>query len=431
MYMDAKPIKYTIGSYNIYIINMPSRNVYVGGFIDNGYIHENTKTCGINHLLEHILMNAWNKCGSESCFRYWDKRPVHMNASTHTTFVDYFINGLHSEMLEMINYIFKIVTMPEISDKTVNDEKKAVESELHNLINRPVMPLIHKMNQVLYKRKAIVNSSDYHLQISNLKDITKKDIIQYYNKKYNAKNTSFYISGSFTTQHIKQILGIFRDIVKPIKVSNNTIVYYNDVFTYNTKIIHHPNVSAKNTEFVISVPLLPDYKKYKHYQTILTVIQNISNIQLFDLLRTQHKLIYGITLTFDIYYYGVELNIIGSCIDKNILPVLSEIMKWLHNFRTVEFTQTEIKQSVGKVLLQLNDTKITPSYICKYYEQQIHLQGQESYTRLYSIREQFTSIKNTKLEDIQKIQRCVDINNVVVGYTSKTNSKITLAKILP
>ena len=56
MYMDAKPIKYTIGSYNIYIINMPSRNVYVGGFIDNGYIHENTKTCGINHLLEHILI---------------------------------------------------------------------------------------------------------------------------------------------------------------------------------------------------------------------------------------------------------------------------------------------------------------------------------------------------------------------------------------
>ena len=38
--MNAEQTRYKIGGYNLNLINAQSDNVYVGAFVNNGYIHE-------------------------------------------------------------------------------------------------------------------------------------------------------------------------------------------------------------------------------------------------------------------------------------------------------------------------------------------------------------------------------------------------------
>ena len=438
--MDVKPIKYNIGAYKIYILNMPSKNVYVGGFIENGAINESKKNCGINHLLEHVLINAWDTCNSQSCFTYWDKRPVYLNASANTTYVDYFINGLQKEMKDMVEYIFDIITNPVISEKNVNTEKKIVKNELYKIINHPTTPMVHKMNEVLYNKPGIINSTNYELQVNNLQTISTKDIVNYYNKIYTAEKTSFYVSGNFTNHQTREIIDMFRNIitdddyvknVKNVKNVNNLPIYYNDVFTYNGKIVHHKNTSAKNTDFCLAIPLTKNYIKYSNYRTSLKLLKTIMNIHLFNLLRTQLQLIYGIHVSFNVCYYGVEIVIQGSCIDENIKPVLSELMKWLTNVPTMKVTLDELEQSIGKRLLKINDNKITPYSLCKYYEKQIHLHGAKKNVRLLNREDELDAIKKTTLLDLKNMQKCILVKHAVIGYTSKRSSRISLASILP
>ena len=76
----------------------------IDSYINNGMIYENKNNCGISHLVEHIVIDGWKKCGS-SCNEYWKKRGVEINAETSQTYINYFITGL-SRLPRHWNYVF-------------------------------------------------------------------------------------------------------------------------------------------------------------------------------------------------------------------------------------------------------------------------------------------------------------------------------------
>jgi predicted Zn-dependent peptidase len=60
---------YHISGYRVLLqhTNQPTINVECA--INAGFIKETKETSGINHLLEHILTEAWSKCG-RTCTGY-------------------------------------------------------------------------------------------------------------------------------------------------------------------------------------------------------------------------------------------------------------------------------------------------------------------------------------------------------------------------
>ena len=88
------PEELIIIGYHIFLYPYPNKTTYVEMVTNNGFISETKQTSGINHLLEHVLTNAWKKCKDNKCSPYWTSRGVEYNASTSDTLLRYYTLSL-------------------------------------------------------------------------------------------------------------------------------------------------------------------------------------------------------------------------------------------------------------------------------------------------------------------------------------------------
>ena len=72
--------------------NKDSKITQVDAYINNGFIYEQKDNAGISHLLEHVLMDSWDKCKMVAMII--GKKGIISNAYTGMTYVNYFIRGL-------------------------------------------------------------------------------------------------------------------------------------------------------------------------------------------------------------------------------------------------------------------------------------------------------------------------------------------------
>ena len=66
------------------------------------------ETAGINHLLEHVLTNAWKKCNYTKCSSYLGDRGINYNAHTTDDHMLYWASGMLEDTEDIINYIIDI-----------------------------------------------------------------------------------------------------------------------------------------------------------------------------------------------------------------------------------------------------------------------------------------------------------------------------------
>jgi hypothetical protein len=65
-----KPTEVYINNYKIILIKDNSKMLSVNSYIFSGFIREKAVDLGINHLLEHVLANAYKECTSYRCDDY-------------------------------------------------------------------------------------------------------------------------------------------------------------------------------------------------------------------------------------------------------------------------------------------------------------------------------------------------------------------------
>ena len=121
------PVKIKAAGFNAYVISDPSSKlVYASAAVRGGNYNDlGDNKAGINHLFEHILLNAWRKCNGKSCQLFWKTRPVEYNAYTSSYSVIYYINGLKTETENIINFITQIISEPNVSASILENEKKS------------------------------------------------------------------------------------------------------------------------------------------------------------------------------------------------------------------------------------------------------------------------------------------------------------------
>jgi predicted Zn-dependent peptidase len=269
-------MKYTIhkvNGYTIILVPNETKTVHINACIKTGSMNETKSDAGIHHLVEHILTEAWKPCGKQTCNSYWDKKGVTMNAQTHLSYMNFYVNGLVEDMDEMMNYIVDIITTPFLKKSTLEIEKHAVLNELLILSNNPENKLVDAFNKAFFIG---VYSDDYSLQIKNLKYMNMKKIQDFY-KKMN-KEIIFVISGPKKMPNFKE--------------NYKQKTEKKDIFTYSNKIIYIP-YKQKSTILVIGLPIVTECLfKFKACLQILHMI-------LFQKLRIEMKMIYGITIELE------------------------------------------------------------------------------------------------------------------------------------
>ena len=448
----SKPIIHRIGGYTILFIKSKSKTAYVSSIIANGYCNETESDLGINHLLEHVLLDSWKKCKQKSCQLYWMSKPVFFNGFTTMTQMKYFIDGTSDELPGMLEYIIDITTHPTLLQKSLTAEKKIVVNEMNLRINLSDYGFNQIALNALYTLPGLQQSNNYLLQKKNVENISLQDLVDYLRKNYTPSNTYFFVSGDFKPAHV---LSVFRKKLTASSSSSSSSstesslnIPSKNPFSYKPKLFFVKNKTDEanasgGVNFDIFFPL--DIHMNNELLQHLLITCNVMEKELYNILRIDHKLIYSMSVDYATYYYGTVVEITGSCTDSNLVKILEYIIAYLREKKTKYVDQKILNNSKKLLLLSRYNHIKNPMEIAEFYESQYLLsEMQERYRghrnskeheqntacKIYSEKEFDKNIEIIDAKHVQKKVNMIDFNSIIIGYTGKKNLDLNISDFI-
>jgi predicted Zn-dependent peptidase len=374
-----------VNGYTVILVPNDTNVVYIKACIKTGSLNESKHDAGIHHLVEHILTEAWKPCGKDTCNSYWDKKGVNMNASTNSSYMHFYVNGLVEDMEEMMQYMIDIITKPFLQESTLKIEKHAVLNELLTRLNNPESKLYDAFNKEFFIQSY---SADYDLQIKNLKHMNMKRIRDFYNKIN--KEIIFVISGPKKMPNFKET----HHFKKPRE----------DFFSYSNKIIYVPQ-KQKSTILVMGMPIICN-DTYKMNACI-----NVLHMIFFQLLRIEMKLIYSLSISLS--DVPAPYIFIKSTIEnKHTSLVYKTIVETIGKYTKESFPQEFIDGMKKKHKIHYESLNYTSSFMANYVLDE-YLEG-----KVHSIEKHYKDIDNMNQKDFMKIMKMIhkSLDHCVVAY---------------
>jgi len=410
--MNIQPIK----GYKVIYIPTTKNITSVHAYVKTGSMCENLKENGISHLLEHIILDSWEKCKG-NCTTFWSKKGVLSNAQTLLLYTRYFIIGMSKESDNMINYMANIITNPKIDLKAIERSKEAVKDELLIKLNNPEWRLYDTFYNSIVDSKinGIGRVCNYPLQIKNLDTINKKSLIDYYEKWYRSNNIFFVIVSNEPESkiytyfnkylHIRPLLN-FKPLEPMIKCVKCTSVVYRK--------------EAEKASFIIGFTNNQQHPKdYLYYTLIQDMLTGDTSSLLYRLLREKLKLVYGIKLTFDMDKSYILSIFEVSCQFKNVKKLVNSLLTTLQQFVAGKFDSHLLKRSKERLtIMDSNNCRDNTEFLNLFYANQYMMSGKTE----ISPDDYINAVnKITKDDLLEVIKRLFKFENMII--TCETNTE--------
>ncbi len=351
-----------INNYRVVFIKSNSRLLSIQSYIFNGFIHESRKDVGVNHLLEHVLANAYKKCKKFNCFEYLTKLGIQYNASTSDNILNYYTFGLNQDIDKMLEYIVKITITPTFDEKLVDREKQAVNNELLAWLDNSRYAISNRVSKLLYNLDGLKYSRDAEQQISNLKKFNSKNLQKYYGTNYTNNNTLFVISGNYNKRDIIKKLNYYLpNAPKQEKINYNSINCFTNVKT--TEFLK--NSKLKGTQIYLC---FPTRVKYNSKRVItLNFVKEVLHYYLFQLLRVKNRLVYGIELSIDVNVCGTTISLFINTKNENLLKVLTLLKYTIKYYKKNIISNRDLEPFKKKFMVNFYNKKYTPKELANIY----------------------------------------------------------------
>ena len=349
-----------VHGYPVLLQHIPNATITVEVAINAGFVHESKATAGINHLLEHVLTEAWKKCGTTGCSELWADRGVNMNASTNDTLVKYYTEGTVLHMADMVRYISDISDHPIFKRNVLIREKEAVIDELSTYGNDPESKIDILFNHAAFTG-GLAYKDDWQLQIKNLKHIGMDELKKAYTQNYNSRNMMYIVSGTFRDS---EVLALFHHELKK-KPSGQLKI--EPCFTNAHKIIysHH---DTPTTKVVLGFP--SDIKRYDDEGPYVGAMCAILTNLLFSLLRTKLTLVYGVRFHYQANTCGTLVLCTIYVRDKNAEECLKALMAELTKYKKEMFPAMAVAALKQRDLFaHYRSLPFTGDYLTQYMHQ--------------------------------------------------------------
>ncbi len=426
-----KPQLHTINNYKVVVIKNNSHLVSIHSYILNGFIHETKENLGINHLLEHTLVNSYKKCKKFNCYEYLNKLGLDFNATVTNNIINYYVNGLNRDTDKMLEYIINITLAPEFNNKVINREKYAVYNELLQHIDDSKYEIKNMMNRLFYTYYGLQNSNNARQQISNLEKFTAKYFREYYKNNYTHKNILFVVSGNFDkSKIIKQLKYLL--VKKDLQDTEHNIIPISKIlsnfkhcFKLQSITKFLKNEKLEGSQIYICFPTNLNYNSDQLIQ--LTLANDILKYYLYQLLRVEKKLIYSIEISTQVTICGISISIFINTKNENVLSILKLLKSTINHYKVDKISNRLIEPFKKKFLVKYHSANYTSKNLADIYGIQYIYQFFLNTQILYPDEIKNKYLKTTS-RDIQKaIKQNYNFNKVTCVYSNSTRSvKYTL-----
>jgi predicted Zn-dependent peptidase len=405
-----------IKGYNLLLIPYNNNTLTVRSTINTGFIDENKDNLGINHLLEHVLINGNNMCEND-CIPYLNKKGIISNASTSFKKIEYFNSGLVNNTYDMIKFIITTTLSPlNIKQSIIDKEKKAIINELLIAKNSSMYDIDNLATNKFYKYFGEKNFYNYDLQLENLKKINKKELIEFYINNYN--QILFTVIGNFN--YIK-IINLFNKLLPYNNIYKVKKINYNNCYTFDNSIYFIKNNNLSNTifrfDFVCNLPTDLITRTYVHILSLY--IKYIA----YEKLRSNDNLIYGINIFYDFSYCGIKTSIIINVENNNAIKVYNKFINLIIN----SYFKIDINYIFGIINnLKYNYLNSTIDNIENFYKTQIlnNIFNNKNY-KIYNYNEYINILNNIKYDNLLKYNKILlNLKTCLIVYSR--NEKLNI-----
>ena len=200
--------------YKVSVVPMEGSPSVVKTYVNVGSMNETQDIKGISHFLEHMAFNGTNgenghiKLNTGDSFKKIEAIGGWANASTNYAITDYVNSApiLNNEDLEtQIKVLAAMSEDLKLSDDMIRKEKGPVCSEINMILDDPKTVAMDQTVRTLFNIK---NSADELVggSVKHIENLTRKDVVDYYNKYYNPQNTNIVITGDVDPDEVIKLV---------------------------------------------------------------------------------------------------------------------------------------------------------------------------------------------------------------------------------
>ena len=337
-------------------------------YIRVGAIHETEKYRGISHLLEHMLFKGTKKYQTfMDLNKKFDIINCSVNAATSKNYTYIDMKLPYQNLEEGLELLNEMIFNSLILEIELEKEKKVIYEEFNRTFDDHQTRLEILTTEFNFKNHRLSNLILGSKK--SVKEITRKDIMNYYKKYYIPRNSCISIVGNVPKNLLKILNKIF--ILKSSKTINHKIIEYkhpkNNNFLYKS-------LKTKLNHISISFPLFTIFDIRKYYLDILIdILGGNMTSRLWVALREKNQLVYSFNLFYECYEDGGFFSINFSCANKNVKKTINTIIEILKSLKEIGISLDELKMTQKKSIMDIELNSEESCEISEFYGEQIIL----------------------------------------------------------
>lgn len=209
---DYKLTKFNNGLRVLTVASKESLSFQVVVFVNTGFDFENKKENGLSHFLEHLCFKGTEKRRSNfEITKELDSLGGIYNATTSSECTYYWVRLSKEHKEKALDVVSDIYLNSQFPEAELEKEKKVVMEEINMHQDDPKLYVWELWPKLLYGDQPI---GRFGLGTKeNIKNFSRKDVMNYYRSQYKAKSTLVAISGNFSDKEaIQQVKKYFSSI---------------------------------------------------------------------------------------------------------------------------------------------------------------------------------------------------------------------------
>jgi predicted Zn-dependent peptidase len=380
---------------------------------------------GVSHFIEHLMFKGTKKRPTTfDISKELDGIGAEFNAYTAKDHTGYYIKSSAEKFDLACNILSDMLTNSRFDSREIEREKGVIIEEIKMYEDQPMYYAEMLFEQLVFKGNIL--AEDIAGTEKSIRNMARKDIIDYLNSFYEPQNAVIIVAGKITKQ-VKTILNKYFVQLKskPKKIFNQKFVPFVDEQKQSRILLNY-----KNTK---QVHLAMGFPAYSYFHPDLYALHVLSTIlggnmssRLFINVRERKGLCYYIKSQADIYEDTGNLMIRSGLDLSKIKDAISIIVKELRQIKDKGVTLSELKMAKeylkGRTILQLEDS----SMLAGFYGREFILANE-----ILTPEQKIQKIFKVSLSQVKKVANdIIDTNKLNLAMISPNKNQKEFIKLL-
>ncbi len=367
-----------------------------------GARYEHRKKEGLAHFLEHMMAAGTQNFKTKDVLSmYLERLGGSFNLSTNNNFIN--INteiGDISDVEILMNFLNEIINNPLFDQGSFANEKKSIINEISDFKNSPIKILRNEFLKNFYKNtpmeKTTLGSEE------SVKNITLKNIVDFYKKNITPQNCTIVASGDI------KINNLVKQIERKIKFKNigqNKINKKNYLLPKKGEKIFVDNLLSQQDLLIVGFRVGSMFNYHPELEIVKSILAGGRASRLVKKLRYEKGLIYSVTASYDTHQDVGGFFVETSAIDEKIREIINIILLEIEDIRKNGITEEELCFAKDKI----------------HKSTKKNFQTSEDWVRINQNRDSLWRNGKTRMDFINKITKVSnkDIIKIMNKYFSK------------